>query len=110
MKLLNLTSNSKLRYSDVSYTWGDARERNIVVVDGRLVSVPASSEEALRCPNACFPDGGTCRPWIDAICVDQSNFTERAHQVAFMGDVYSKTERVLVWLGQDDGTIESALV
>ncbi|KAK8100444.1 hypothetical protein PG999_010818 [Apiospora kogelbergensis] len=43
--------------------------------------------------------------WIDALCVDQNNRTERASQVAQMGRVYSSAEQVLVWLGQ--GTSET---
>jgi hypothetical protein len=38
--------------------------------------------------------------WIDALCIDQTNSTERASQVLLMGDIYSSAKRVIVWLGK----------
>ena len=37
--------------------------------------------------------------WIDALCIDQTNDSERSHQVQLMRDIYSKAGRVIVWLG-----------
>jgi hypothetical protein len=51
--------------------------------------------------------------WIDAICIDQENISERNHQVNLMKYIYSQAKRVIVWLGtsredvQDD--IKAAL-
>jgi Heterokaryon incompatibility protein (HET) len=39
--------------------------------------------------------------WIDALCMDQNDITERNHQVAQMDKVYKHTRRVLVWLGPE---------
>lgn len=36
--------------------------------------------------------------WIDAICIDQSNVSERVHQVAQMSEIYSRATDVHVWL------------
>ena len=38
--------------------------------------------------------------WIDAICIDQENVSERNHQVRMMKSVYSQATLVLVWLGR----------
>jgi hypothetical protein len=37
--------------------------------------------------------------WIDAICIDQENLTERSSQVRLMNEVYSRAARVMVILG-----------
>jgi hypothetical protein len=37
--------------------------------------------------------------WIDAICIDQANLSERTHQVRLMADIYGKASRVVAWLG-----------
>ena len=37
--------------------------------------------------------------WIDAICIDQLNNSERSHQVQQMGNIYSHAQSVQVWLG-----------
>lgn len=50
--------------------------------------------------------------WIDAICINQNNDSERAHQVRLMADIYQKASRVLVWLGpayQDSDTAMKGL-
>ncbi|KAH7410054.1 heterokaryon incompatibility protein-domain-containing protein [Phaeosphaeria sp. MPI-PUGE-AT-0046c] len=41
--------------------------------------------------------------WIDAICIDQENLSERGHQVKQMGRIYKSASTVLVWLGPDVG-------
>jgi hypothetical protein len=45
--------------------------------------------------------------WIDAICIDQSNVSERVHQVAQMGEIYSRATHVHVWLGRFIGDSNS---
>ncbi|KAI2463052.1 heterokaryon incompatibility protein-domain-containing protein [Annulohypoxylon bovei var. microspora] len=40
--------------------------------------------------------------WIDAICINQKDFAERAIQVQLMGDIYKSCEQTIVWLGPED--------
>ena len=42
--------------------------------------------------------------WIDALCINQDDTTERGHQVGVMHKIYSNNQENLVWLGDDDGT------
>ncbi|KAI1356565.1 heterokaryon incompatibility protein-domain-containing protein, partial [Xylaria sp. FL0043] len=37
--------------------------------------------------------------WIDALCIDQSNISEKNRQVAMMRDIYARAEEVVVFLG-----------
>jgi hypothetical protein len=37
--------------------------------------------------------------WIDQLCIQQSDSSERNHQVMMMGEIYQKSKEVLVWLG-----------
>lgn len=37
--------------------------------------------------------------WIDALCIDQSDISERGHQVSIMTQIYSSAMSVIVWLG-----------
>ena len=39
--------------------------------------------------------------WIDAICIQQSDVSERNHQVRMMGLIYKRAAFVLAWLGMD---------
>lgn len=36
--------------------------------------------------------------WIDAICIDQNNISERNHQVAFMRYIYARPSLVISWM------------
>jgi len=36
--------------------------------------------------------------WIDAICINQEDRSERAAQVSIMGDIYKSAQNVIVWL------------
>lgn len=37
--------------------------------------------------------------WIDAICINQYDITERNHQVAHMSRIYTNAQQVVIWLG-----------
>lgn len=41
--------------------------------------------------------------WVDSICIDQTNVEERSLQVQRMATIYRQAEKVLIWLGNDDG-------
>jgi Heterokaryon incompatibility protein (HET) len=38
--------------------------------------------------------------WVDTLCINQSEISERNHQVGFMRDIYQDSEKVLIWLGE----------
>lgn len=46
--------------------------------------------------------------WIDAVCIDQDNTTERNHQVDLMAEIYQHAKHVIVWLGTDDEHVKAA--
>ncbi|MCJ1241210.1 hypothetical protein MMC14_009214 [Varicellaria rhodocarpa] len=46
--------------------------------------------------------------WVDAICINQKNITERTTQVRRMTDIYSTVDSTGVWLGE--ATKDSAIV
>ena len=45
--------------------------------------------------------------WVDALCIDQTNDSERAAQVTLMGDIYSLANRVIVWFGKELPEVEA---
>ncbi|KAK1830426.1 heterokaryon incompatibility protein-domain-containing protein [Podospora conica] len=40
--------------------------------------------------------------WIDALCIDQTNPSERQHQVLLMHKIYSRAKHVVVWLSSSE--------
>jgi Heterokaryon incompatibility protein (HET) len=39
--------------------------------------------------------------WIDALCINQTDGVEKAHQVATMGSIYRRASEVVAYLGED---------
>lgn len=80
-------------YIAVSYAWGDAHELSTLTINSKPAIVRRNCEYVLQQHSATSPIA--CHYlWVDAICIDQQNITERSHQVALMGRIYSKAVRV----------------
>jgi hypothetical protein len=47
--------------------------------------------------------------WIDAICINQNDLSERSREVIEMGSIYSNASEVLVWLGPSSENSSLAL-
>jgi hypothetical protein len=47
--------------------------------------------------------------WTDAVCINQLDADERAHQVTTMRHVYASAVDTWVWLGEDDPLAEQGL-
>ncbi|CAI4213268.1 unnamed protein product [Parascedosporium putredinis] len=64
----------------------------------RTIQVTRSLHEALRhLRHANEP----ITIWADAICINQSDMSEKGHQVDMMGDIYERAGEVLVWFGNE---------
>lgn len=91
------------RYAALSYTWadenGDASETGTLEVldDDRIIRITANCERAIR--RLRLPDKSR-RVWIDAVCIDQGDLTERTHQVALMSRIYMSAAEVIAYTGE----------
>lgn len=47
--------------------------------------------------------------WIDQVCVDQDNPSEKNFQVAMMSEIYGQASKVCIWLGEGDKSSHTAL-
>lgn len=94
------------QYETISYCWGDQSSVTPIRLNGRIVSAPASSVAAVKCVRLPEDDRVI---WIDALCIDQADLDERAHQVAMMASIYSKSTGNLIYLGEEDKYSERAI-
>jgi hypothetical protein len=97
-----VTLTNELVYDALSYTWGPEMPVEPIEVDGCMVEVRENLwrflrhyRDVLRKRNPQL--SGSL--WIDALCIDQANLTEKSHQVRFMSTIYLKAQWVLIWLG-----------
>lgn len=92
-------------YEALSYVWGDPTAKARVICNGDVFMATLSLFQALE--SLRLPDSLRVI-WADAICVNQDDLDERAEQVGFMGQIFSKAERVVVWLGREFEELASA--
>jgi hypothetical protein len=86
-------------YNALSYVWGDPHVTQGIQVHGSELQITSNLESALQSLRLC--DSSRIL-WIDAICIDQGNLTERSEQIQNMVQIYSHATSVLIWLGNDD--------
>ena len=105
-------------YDALSYSWGDDSQDDPELptdLVSSLIRAFGSGKKFLRCNGKVFlissnlfnalkrlRDKSIQYLWVDRVCIDQSNVTERTEQVQLMERIYSKARLVIVWLGEED--------
>jgi hypothetical protein len=91
------------QYEAVSWCWGREAADQVLRVHTRLGILGLRISRNLR--NALWAlrqRNETRQLWIDAICINQQDITERNEQVARMDKIYGKASNVCIWLGDGD--------
>lgn len=92
-------------YTTLSYCWGNSDETESIVINDRVVNITKSLFEAMReLRRRKFSS-----LWIDAICINQNDVTEKSHQVRRMGDIYRNATQTIAWLGRESAYPEVVL-
>jgi hypothetical protein len=94
-------------YLALSYEWDGPHRRCGILVNGRRALIPANLRNALRRLRARQPRDKSLVLWVDAICINQESIEEKNEQVQMMGQIFSKAEEVIAYLGEDDGQVKS---
>jgi hypothetical protein len=86
-------------FEAVSYAWGQNVASSAIVCNGQRLLVTPNVEAILRVLATRSESVGTF--WIDSICIDQRNVSEKNVQVPRMRSIYSEARVVWIWLGAD---------
>jgi hypothetical protein len=105
IELLDVSLESLPPYEAISYTWDGQRPEREVSCYGRSVYVTRNCESVLR----RMRQGADRLVWIDSICIDQDSAAEKSDQIPLMGEIYQRSTRVLVWLGEGDEELNVAM-
>lgn len=101
LSTVSLSANP--RYHALSYAWGESSLSHKIRTNGCELRTTKNLEVALRHLKTHLGTSVEAVPlWVDAICINQSNLTERSEQVALMHKIYSQACNVLIWLGEGD--------
>lgn len=104
-------------YTCLSYVWGSPLDIRWITLNDKQYQIRKNLWDVLnvistlrqRVSNRGIPFDTHCVAldmcsqslWIDALCIDQDNVTERNEQVQKMGAIYSEADQVVAWLGND---------
>ncbi|KAM3422452.1 hypothetical protein BST61_g2800 [Cercospora zeina] len=93
---------STLPYTALSYSWaldnGDDSLSHRLTLSNKVVSITQNLSQGLR--RIRSKTDSESRLWVDALCINQNNETERSAQVALMFEIFRHAERCIVWLGE----------
>lgn len=96
--------NDHPEYETVSYVWGgeigDSTPCRPVYV-GRFWDVILATRNCSALLHNLRRPRVRRVIWVDAICINQTNNTEKPAQISRMGDIYANCERVVAYLGED---------
>jgi len=106
-RIVHVELTSEIPYLALSYTWGTSSQTKLLLVDGQELNIRTNLwlalwhlREDMRRSSKCLATRSFPQyMWIDAICINQDDITERNHQVRLMSQVFSYAFEVLVWLG-----------
>lgn len=95
MKSFSLLSDGLPPWKALSYRWGEDEPDFMVYLNDHPVPVRKGLQTFLIQATA-----EKQRDWyfIDALCIDQDNDSEKACQVQQMGEIYRRAEEVVVWI------------
>ncbi|KAK4124701.1 HET-domain-containing protein [Parathielavia appendiculata] len=117
------TATDSLSYTALSYTWGkdpttthsifvvgskiahgnQAKQPELVNVQSRLAITKNLHITLVHLRD----EREKVVLWIDQVCINQEDGTEKGAQVQLMGRIYAEARQVLVWLGpEEDGSDE----
>ena len=93
-------------YEALSYTWGQPIFPEVLHTPNGVLKITENLALALR--RLRFKDRVRYL-WIDAVCINQNDATDKSRQVAMMGSIYKSARQVICWLAQADETISDAM-
>jgi Heterokaryon incompatibility protein (HET) len=106
-------------YYALSYEWGVESNTNKVAqigtppphiqLDGNRFYVRPNLLAALEQIRHLRTKQGSVVMWIDAICINQNDTTERSSQVQIMGDIFQYAASVLFWTGRAEHDSDIAM-
>lgn len=86
-------------YTAVSYTWGEGEPSEVVHLNGKIFYARTNLWSCLHYLGLYAYHSDWKYIWVDAICINQTNNTERNEQVRLMDQTYRNAACVSVWLG-----------
>jgi hypothetical protein len=93
-------ASTEASYVCLSYVWGDDDECYTILINGKSFEVRHNLHRFLiQARRSTYLSRMWI--WIDALCINQNDSSERNHQVQQMGLIFSRARNVMSWLGDE---------
>ena len=99
-RIIHRELKSKPAFEALSYVWGSVDNSLTATCDpsGRWLSITQNLAKALK---ALRMEGAPRTLWVDAICINQNDNSEKSHQVRLMRRIYGQASKVIAWIGEE---------
>lgn len=102
--LSHASLDDRPQFEALSYVWEPPEPTLDIVVDGARFAVTTNLHQGL---GALRRAKKPLVLWVDAICINQKDDDEKAHQVPLMGSLYTEAPRTVIWFGASNENIEA---
>ena len=96
LRITQFATSRRPPYAAISYTWGSASRSVPVTINGKPFTIRPNLYQLLF---HLRQRGESRFLWVDALCINQTNDSERNFHVQFMSRIYEEAELAIVWLG-----------
>ncbi|KAI1756503.1 heterokaryon incompatibility protein-domain-containing protein [Xylaria castorea] len=96
VQLHNEGSQAPIAFDALSYTWGDQSHTFPFICNDQELRIHRNLRDAL--PYLARRQS-SLPIWVDAVCIDQLNHTEKFAQIRMMHSIYRQATQIWAWLG-----------
>jgi Heterokaryon incompatibility protein (HET) len=93
-------------YQCLSYVWGNPTQSKNIVCNNSTVKVTENLYTAMK---NIRQKSDTLAIWIDQLCINQVDLSERSQQVLLMAEIYRKAQKTIIWLGKSADNSDLAM-
>lgn len=108
-RLVSSDLESQPRYIAMSYAWQPPNNREIAYINGKALLFPPSQAQICKLLRS-RKEGSISRIWIDALCINQDDYSEKNAQLRLMGQILRQAQEVVIILGAEPTDARRGLV
>ncbi len=99
--LITVDPTNAPQYVGLSYVWGppgeEGQDQPSILLDNVAIELRPNLASAMHTLRRLHQD---THIWIDALCINQEDNTEKSTQIPLMADIYRLSDSVAIWLGE----------
>jgi hypothetical protein len=98
--------DSKPEYDALSYYWGAPSELETISLNGSDILICRNLHRFLQ---SLVARSTSLVVWLDVLCINQQDVTERNWQFRLMQEIFESAQNVYAWLGEGDADCKLAM-